>query len=61
MKPESKRGPTRTVIFHRDGGFYFLDLPTTDDLAEHARCNPGTLKISDARTMQTLWSPEVVH
>lgn len=50
------RGPMRTVLFHRDGFFYPLDLPSDDDLSAHAECNPGTLKITDAVTGETLWS-----
>ena len=38
---------TRIVIFFREEGFYPLELPVTDDLAEHARWNPGTLRIED--------------
>ena len=50
-----ERGPMRTVIFHRESMWYPLDLPQSDDLATHAKCNPGTVKITDARTGEVLW------
>lgn len=34
-------------VFRRDGIFYVIDLPADDDLAEHARLNPGTRRIED--------------
>lgn len=34
-------------IFIRAEGFYSVALPADDDLNEHARCNPGTLRIED--------------
>lgn len=50
--------PTRTVIFHRERMFYPV-LVYQDDgwdqLAEHAALNPGTLKITDAKTGEVLW------
>lgn len=48
-------GPTRTVVFFREEGWYPLDLPEWDDLAEHARRNPGTLRIEDLDG-NVLWS-----
>lgn len=51
----------RLVIFHRDMGWYPIELPDSDDLAAHAHHNPGTLKISDALTGETLWSPGSDH
>lgn len=39
------------VIFVREEGFYPLQLsglkPTAQEAAEHAACNPGTLRIED--------------
>lgn len=52
------RGPMRPVMFHREGCFYLLELPDTDDLSAHAECNPGTLKITDAITGEILWRPQ---
>lgn len=49
------RGPTRVVIFRRQGMFYPLDLPISDDLSAHAEANPGTLAIEDAATGEVLW------
>jgi hypothetical protein len=34
-------------IFIRDDVFYAITLPADDDLNEHARLNPGTLRIED--------------
>lgn len=48
---------TRLVIFFREGMFYPLELPVTDDLAKHAECNPGTLRIEDIRG-NVLWRPQ---
>lgn len=53
--PLSTRGKPRAVLFHREGMFYPLDLPITDDLSAHAEHNPGTLKITDALTGEVLW------
>lgn len=38
---------TRTVIFFREGMFYPIMVREKEDLAEHARLNPGTLRIED--------------
>lgn len=60
MKKKDHRltGKPRTVIFHREGMFYPLTLPGNDDLAAHAECNTGTLKITDALTGEVLWRPQ---
>jgi hypothetical protein len=34
-------------VFFREGRFYAIPLPVDDDLNEHARLNPGTLRIED--------------
>jgi hypothetical protein len=49
-------------VFRRDEGFYIIELPADDDLAEHARLNPGTRRIEDVTGAQ-LWPPkmEAVH
>jgi len=41
------RGPLVPRIFRRADMFYMLFLPDDDDLAAHAECNPGTLRIED--------------
>lgn len=51
--------PTRPVIFHRADTFYPIMVyadETPEQLAAHAGLNPGTLKITDAVTGETLWS-----
>lgn len=51
--------PTRPVIFHRKEMFYPIMVYADDTrelLGEHAALNPGTLKITDAVTGETLWS-----
>lgn len=57
---QSSRGPTRMVLFHREGMFYPLELPISDDLAAHAHANPGTLKITNI-SGDVLWSPKKDH
>jgi hypothetical protein len=41
-------------LFFRDDVFYIVDLPKDDDLNEHARLNPGTVRIEDA-SGKVLW------
>lgn len=48
--------PTRAVIFHRADQFYLITAFEDDDWAEHARLNPGTLKVTDAITDEVLWT-----
>ena len=57
IKHIRQRGPTRVVIFFREGTFYPLELPVTDDLAAHAEANPGTLRIEDHEG-NILWRPQ---
>lgn len=52
---QNDRRATRTVVFIREGMFYPLTLPVTDDLAKHAELNPGTLRIEDPEG-NVLWS-----
>jgi hypothetical protein len=54
MTREAER---RIVIFFRKDGWYPLELPVTDDLAKHAECNPGTLRIEDHKG-NVLWRPQ---
>lgn len=58
MADEPKRGPMRLVIFFREGMFYPLELPDTDDLSAHAEANPGTLRVEDGITGEILWRPQ---
>ncbi len=41
-------------VFRRADTFYVIPLPVDDDLAEHARLNPGTLRVEDIDGNQ-LW------
>jgi hypothetical protein len=50
------RSEWKPRVFRRAGTFYVIDLPVDDDLAEHARLNPGTLRIEDFMGNQ-LWPP----
>lgn len=54
LPPKSEWVPR---IFRREDIFYCIDLPVNDDLAEHARLNPGTLRIEDIEGNQ-LWPPK---
>jgi hypothetical protein len=45
-------------VFRRAEQFYVIDLPPNDDLAEHARLNPGTLRIEDIHGNR-LWPPSL--
>lgn len=47
---------TRTVLFFREGFFYPVELTPKCSVEEHARLNPGTLKVEDAATGDVLWS-----
>jgi hypothetical protein len=52
--------PTRPTVFHREGAFYVINTYEEEgfaELAEHARLNPGTLKITHAVTGEILWEP----
>jgi hypothetical protein len=35
-------------IFHREGFFYPLSLSDDGEAIANARCNPGTLKVTDS-------------
>ena len=51
--------PTRPVLFHRENSFYPIMIygdDTPEKIAEHALLNPGTVKVSDAVTGETLWA-----
>jgi hypothetical protein len=53
--------PTRPTMFHRKETFYVIDTYEDEgfsELAEHARLNPGTLKITHALTDEILWRPQ---
>jgi len=46
---------TMTYLFHRDGGFYPVDIPP-EQLAANIHCNPGTRAVSDAVTGHMIWT-----
>ena len=48
--------PVVTVIFFRAEGWYPMEVPIDADLAAHARCNPGTIRIEDLGG-RILWPP----
>lgn len=48
----------REVIFHRADTFYVITAFRNDDWGEHAKLNPGTLKVTDAKTGEVLWSAQ---
>ena len=35
----------KTYIFHREEGFYFIDLKDDADAIANAECNEGTLRV----------------
>lgn len=51
---EKLASPKRTFLFFRDNGFYTLDLPEAT-VSENAKCNPGTICVRDAMTMEIVW------
>lgn len=47
---------SRPIMFFRDGHFYIVAYPANyDNWQAEAKRNPGTTKIVDARTNETLW------
>ena len=44
--------------FHRAEGFYPLALKDDEDAKVNAFCNPGTLKVVNEMTGETVWSTE---
>lgn len=52
--------PTRPTVFFRQEGFYVVNTYEDEgfeQLAEHARLNPGTLRIEDLNG-NVLWRPQ---
>lgn len=41
--------------FHREGGFYPLALGSDEEAIANANCNPGTLKVVNELTGQTVF------
>jgi hypothetical protein len=41
--------------FHREGGFYPLALGSDEEAVANAKCNPGTLKVVNELTGQTVF------
>jgi hypothetical protein len=45
-----------TYIFHREGGkWYPLELRDNADAKANAECNPGTVKVTNAKTKEVVW------
>lgn len=44
-------------IFHREGGWYPMDLPNEEHVQAHAIANTGTLRVSDMQG-KLLWTEE---
>jgi len=53
-EPAKLDSPKRMFIFFRKDGFYPLELPEAT-VAHNAECNPGTLRVEDAATGETVW------
>lgn len=51
---EKLKSPKRLCVFVRAEGFYLLEIPEAT-IADNAECNPGTLRVEDARTGEVLW------
>lgn len=56
-KPYPPRSEWVPRVFHRNDMFYVIELAEDEDLAEHARLNPGTTRIEDMYGNQ-LWPPK---
>lgn len=54
-REEKLASPKRLFLFVRDDGFYPLALPEAT-VADNAECNPGTLRVEDAKTGEVVWS-----
>lgn len=54
---KSLGGATTTTlyIFHRDKGFYPLELADDAEAIKNAQCNPGTVKVTDGITNRVVW------
>jgi hypothetical protein len=46
--------PKRLFIFVRADGFYLIELPEAT-VADNAECNPGTIRVEDAKTGEVVW------
>lgn len=57
-REEKLASPKRPFLFVREEGFYLLELPELT-VADNAECNPGTLRVEDARTGEVVWSNTV--
>ena len=45
----------RTYLFIREDGFYLLDLPSDATAVRNAINNPGTRRVEDPLTKETIW------
>lgn len=41
--------------FHRENGFYPLELASDEEARANAECNPGTVKVVNEITGETVW------
>ena len=48
-------------IFQRDEMFYPLELKDDADAIANAKCNPGTLKVTNAETGETVWPNDKIQ
>lgn len=53
-REEKLASPKRLFLFVREEGFYPLELPELT-VADNAECNPGTLRVEDAKTGEVVW------
>ena len=51
-------GPTREVIFFREGHFYIIKVFDGEPMENHVDLNPGTIRVEDAITREVLWPPK---
>lgn len=47
----------RTFLFQRKEGWYMVDLPR-DTVEDNALCNPGTIRVVDAITLEIVWEAQ---
>lgn len=54
----SNKPTSHAYLFQRASGFYLMHLKDDADAIENARCNPGTLAVKDAESIQEriVWS-----
>lgn len=50
--------PIRLYLFHRGDYFYPITLRSDEEAVENAKCNPGTDKVTNALTNETIWESQ---